>query len=34
VNVELDSEDEFVTMFDDAWPLALEKLKQIVESRG
>ena len=34
VNVELDSEDEFVAMFDDAWPLALEKLKQIVESRG
>ncbi|MDR7082992.1 uncharacterized protein YndB with AHSA1/START domain [Arthrobacter ginsengisoli] len=34
VNVELDSEEEFVAMFDDAWPLALAKLKDIVESRG
>ena len=25
VDVELDSEDEFVAMFDDAWPLALKK---------
>ena len=29
VDVELDSEDEFVAMFDEAWPLALEKLKHI-----
>ena len=34
VDVELDSEDEFVAMFDDAWPLALEKLKDIVEARS
>ena len=34
VNVELDSEEEFVAMFDDAWPLALAKLKDIVESRS
>lgn len=33
VDVELDSEEEFVAMFDDAWPLALAKLKAIVESR-
>ena len=34
VDVELDSEDEFVAMFDAAWPLALEKLKDIVEARS
>ena len=34
VDVELDSEEEFVAMFDDAWPLALAKLKAIVESRS
>ena len=34
VDVELDSEDEFVAMFDEAWPLALEKLKDIVEARS
>ena len=34
VDVELDSEDEFVAMFDEAWPLALEKLKDMVEDRG
>jgi hypothetical protein len=33
VDVELDSEEEFVAMFDDAWPLALAKLKAIVEAR-
>ena len=34
VDVELDSEEEFVPMFDDAWPLALAKLKAIVETRS
>ncbi len=34
VDVELDSEDEFVAMFDDAWPLALKRLKDIVEARN
>ena len=34
VDVELDSEDEFVAMFDEAWPLALEKLKDMVEARS
>lgn len=34
VDVELDSEDEFVAMFDDAWPLALDKLREIVEARS
>jgi uncharacterized protein YndB with AHSA1/START domain len=34
VDVELDSADEFVAMFDDAWPPALEKLKEIVETRN
>ncbi|MCB5275104.1 hypothetical protein BJG92_02645 [Arthrobacter sp. SO5] len=32
VDVELDSEEEFVAMFDDAWPLA--KLKAMVEYRS
>ena len=34
VNVELDSADEFVAMFDDAWPPALAKLKEIAEARS
>jgi hypothetical protein len=34
VDVELDSEEEFVAMFDDAWPLALARLKAIVEARS
>jgi uncharacterized protein YndB with AHSA1/START domain len=34
VDVELDSAEEFVAMFDDAWPLALKKLKEIVEARN
>jgi len=34
VDVELVSEDELVAMFDGAWPLAMEKLKDIVEARG
>lgn len=34
VDVELDSEEEFVAMFDEAWPLALAKLKEIVEARN
>ena len=34
VDVELDTEDEFVAMFDDAWPLALAKLKDSVEARS
>jgi uncharacterized protein YndB with AHSA1/START domain len=34
VDVELDSDEEYVAMFDDAWPLALEKLKEMVEARS
>jgi hypothetical protein len=34
VEVELDSEDEFVAEFNAAWPLALERLKEITESRS
>lgn len=34
VDVELDSEDEFVAEFNAAWPLALARLKEITESRG
>ncbi len=34
VDVELDSEEEFVPMFDETWPLALVKLKEIVEARS
>ncbi len=34
VEVELDSEDEFVAEFNAAWPLALAKLKDIAESRS
>ncbi|MHA7222782.1 SRPBCC family protein [Arthrobacter sp. RHLT1-20] len=34
VDVELDSEDDFVAMFNDAWPLALAKLKDITEARN
>lgn len=33
VDVELDSEDEFVAEFNAAWPLALARLKEIAESR-
>lgn len=33
VDVELDSEDEYVDMFNDAWPKALAKLKEISEAR-
>lgn len=33
VEVELDSEDEFVAEFNAAWPLALARLKDIAESR-
>jgi hypothetical protein len=33
VDVELDSEDEYVDMFNDAWPNALAKLKDISEAR-
>jgi hypothetical protein len=31
VEVVLDSEDDFVAMFDEAWPVALAKLKEITE---
>lgn len=31
VEVVLDSEDDFVSMFDEAWPIALAKLKEITE---
>lgn len=34
VDVEMDSEDDFVAMFDDAWPAALAKLKDITEAAG
>ncbi|MET1021439.1 MAG: SRPBCC family protein [Arthrobacter sp.] len=34
VDVELDSDEEFVPMFDETWPLALVKLKEIVEARS
>jgi uncharacterized protein YndB with AHSA1/START domain len=34
VDVELDSEDEFVAEFNAAWPLALARLKEITESRS
>ncbi|CAI3800840.1 SRPBCC family protein [Pseudarthrobacter sp. MM222] len=34
VDVELDSEDEFVAEFNAAWPLALARLKKITESRS
>jgi uncharacterized protein YndB with AHSA1/START domain len=34
VEVELDSEDDFVAEFNAAWPLALARLKEITESRG
>jgi hypothetical protein len=34
VNVELDSEDEFVAEFNAAWPLALARLKELAESRS
>ncbi|MGP4031257.1 SRPBCC family protein [Pseudarthrobacter sp. 1C304] len=33
VDVELDSDEQFVSMFDDAWPPALAKLKEIAEAR-
>jgi uncharacterized protein YndB with AHSA1/START domain len=33
VDVELDSDEQYVSMFDDAWPPALAKLKEIVEAR-
>ncbi len=31
VEVVLDSEDDFAAMFDEAWPVALDKLKEIAE---
>ncbi|MDQ0076017.1 hypothetical protein [Arthrobacter oryzae] len=31
VDVVLDSEDDFAAMFDEAWPVALAKLKEITE---
>jgi uncharacterized protein YndB with AHSA1/START domain len=34
VDIELDSEDYFVAMFDDAWPAALAALKDITEAGG
>ncbi len=34
VDVELDSEEEFVAEFNAAWPLALARLKDLAESRG
>jgi uncharacterized protein YndB with AHSA1/START domain len=34
VDVELDSEDEFVPEFNAAWPLALARLKEIAEVRS
>lgn len=34
VDVELDSDEQFLSMFDDAWPPALAKLKEIVENRS
>ena len=33
VEVVLDSEDDFAAMFDEAWPVALAKLKEITEER-
>jgi hypothetical protein len=33
VEVVLDSEDDFAAMFDEAWPIALAKLKEITEGR-
>lgn len=33
VDVELDSQDEYVDMFNQAWPAALTKLKEITEAR-
>jgi hypothetical protein len=34
VEVELDSEDEFTAMFNESWPVALAKLKEITETRS
>jgi uncharacterized protein YndB with AHSA1/START domain len=34
VEVELDSENEFTAMFNEAWPVALAKLKEITELRS
>ena len=34
VEVELDSEDEFTAMFNESWPIALAKLKEITEARS
>ena len=33
VEVELDSADDFAAMFDEAWPVALDRLKEITEGR-
>lgn len=33
VDVVLDSEEEFAAMFDEAWPIALAKLKEITEEQ-
>jgi hypothetical protein len=32
VEAELDSEDDYVAMFDDAWPKALARLKELAEA--
>jgi uncharacterized protein YndB with AHSA1/START domain len=34
VKVELDSEDEFAAMLNEAWPVALAKLKNLAEARA
>jgi len=34
VLVELDSDEQFVEMFDEMWPLALARLKEIAEERA
>lgn len=34
VLVELDSDDDWVEMLDEMWPIALERLKEIAESRS
>jgi len=34
VDVELDSEEDFVAEFNDAWPAALARLKDLAESRA
>lgn len=34
VVVELDSEERFIQMFDEMWPLALARLKEIAEERA